>query len=243
MTAPALLPHHAHELVVESGIDPAVVARRGYRSVTATEARALGFADYQCGDGLLLPQWTLAGVQRGFKLKRDTPRTDDRGKVIKYEFPAGAPPAFDVHPAARHLLGNPSVPVYFTEGLKKADAGVSRGALFVDVGSVWMFLNGRLVVPDLDEIPLDGRLVRVVYDSDLLHKPSVAEALQRFCHALHRRGARVEVAHLPSGPDATKTGVDAHRLVVGDQVNQPAWRHQGELGRRGGWSGLTLRRG
>ena len=90
-----ILAHHARELVEDSGIHPDVVARRGCRSVTGAEARALGFADYQARAGLLLPRWTLAGVQVGHLLKPDRPRTDDRGKTVKYEFPAGAPPATD----------------------------------------------------------------------------------------------------------------------------------------------------
>jgi len=213
-----LLPHHARELFEESGIDLGVAERRGYRSATAAECAALGFAPFQCGDGLLLPQWTLAGVQHGHKLKRDHPRTDDRGKPIKYEFPAGAPPAFDVHPDARHLLRDPATPLYFTEGIKKEDAGMSRGLLVVDIGSVWMFLNGRLVVPDLDEIPLDGRLARVAFDSDVTRKPEVAEALLRLCAALHRRGARVDVVYLPNGPNGAKTGLDDFFVRGGTSV-------------------------
>ena len=230
-TTPTLLPHHARELFEGSGIDPAIAAARGYRSVNYREALAAGFQDYQCGAGLLIPQWTLAGVQVRSKLKRDRPRTDARGKPIKYEAPEGVPPAFDVHPAARHLLDDLATPVYLTEGLKKSDSGCSRGALFVDIGSTWMFLNGRLVVPDLDEIPLKGRLARVVYDSDILDKENVAEALQRLCAALDRRGARVEVVYLPPGPDASKTGVDDFFVGGGtladlDALSRP-WDGQG----------------
>ena len=69
-----LLPHHEHELIDESGIDPAVVASRGYRSVSATEAATLGFAPSQCRPGLFLPVWTLAGRQVRGMLKPDEPR-------------------------------------------------------------------------------------------------------------------------------------------------------------------------
>jgi hypothetical protein len=208
-TVPATLrPRHARELYDESGIDPDVVARRGCRTVPAAETRALGFAPSQQRDGLLFPQWTLAGEQVGWLLKPDEPRRDEKGKPIKYEAPAGSRPHFDIHPDARHVLQDATTPLYFGEGIKKSDAAWSRGVACVSITSVWMFLNGRLVVPDLDEIPLRGRLVRVVFDSDVTRKASVAEALLRFCAALDRRGATVEVVYLPEGPNGSKVGLD-----------------------------------
>jgi hypothetical protein len=194
-----LLPHHRAELDA-SGISPAVWTQRGTRSVTARETARLGFADWQQFDGLLFPQWTLAGIQRGYLLKADRPRLDKKkNKPIKYEAPDGSKPHWDVHPAARHLLRDQATPVHFTEGVKKSDAAWSRGLLCVSITSVWMFLNGRLVVPELDEIPLLKRTVRVVFDSDVTRKDGVTEALQRFCAVLDRRGAKVEVVYLPEG--------------------------------------------
>ena len=70
---PRLLPHHANELMSGSGIDPNIVATRGYRSVTAEEVATLGFASSQCREGLAIPQWTLAGVQVGWLLKPTPP--------------------------------------------------------------------------------------------------------------------------------------------------------------------------
>jgi hypothetical protein len=216
-TTTSLHPHHAKELYDGSGIDPAVVASRGYRSVTAGETACLGFAPSQRRDGLLCPQWTLAGRQRGWLLKPDQPRTDDKGRILKYEAPVGSVPHFDIHPDARHLLADPSMPIYFTEGTKKSDSAWSRGLVCLALPGVWQFIHGRLVVPDLDEIALDGRLVRVVFDSDVTRKAAVAEALLRFCAALHRRGARVEVIYLPEGPDGAKVGFDDF-FVAGNTV-------------------------
>jgi len=203
-----LLPHHAHMLHVESGIDPEIARRRGCRSVTAADCHALGFADYQCGNGLLIPQWTTAGVQVGFQLRRDTPRTDAGGKAIKYEVPAGAPVHLDIHPGSVSALRDPETTLYFTEGSRKVDALRSRGLTGVSLTGVFAFLHGRLVIPDFDDIELDRRPVRAIFDSDVTIKPAVAEALLRLCAALHRRGAQVEVVTLPPGPNDEKTGAD-----------------------------------
>jgi hypothetical protein len=193
-----LRPHHAHELHVLSGIDPGIVARRGCFSADAEQLGALGFAEWQSRPGLVLPQWTLRGVQRNHLLKPDDPRLDEKDqKPIKYEAPFGSVPHFDIHPDALSLLLDATTTLYFTEGIKKADAAWSRGLPCVSITSVWMFLNDRLVVADLDEIPLRDRVVRVVFDSDVTRKESVAEALLRFCAALDRRGAKVEVVYLP----------------------------------------------
>lgn len=45
---------HRYELEVGSGIRPEVIERRGCRSITAQEAKDLGFADYQARASLLM---------------------------------------------------------------------------------------------------------------------------------------------------------------------------------------------
>src|SRR5690242_14572800 len=211
-----LSPRHYDELVVGSGIDPAVIARRGYRSITADEARALGFAPYQARAGLFLPTWTLAGVQRGGLLKPDAPRWRD-GKPVKYEQMQDGQSLLDIHPDARPLLRDASVPLYFTEGKKKADALWSRGLPCVSLDGVYQFLHGKLVVPDFDDIALAHRRVRAVFDSDVTRKAAVADALFRFCHAVYRRNATVEIVYLPEGVHGAKIGVDDW-LVAGHDV-------------------------
>src|SRR5215210_6669162 len=210
---PLLHDRHATELYDGSGIDPAIVARRGCFSADAEQLRGLGFADWQCLPGLVLPQWTLAGVQRNYHLKADDPRRDDDGDPIKYEAVFGSRPHFDIHPDALDLLRDETVTLHITEGIKKGDAGWSHGLLCVAIPGVWQFLNGRLVVPDLDEIPLVGRRVRVVFDSDVTRKPAVAEAMLRLCAVLDRRGANVELIYLPE--DGAKVGLDDYFVAGG----------------------------
>jgi Domain of unknown function (DUF3854) len=203
-----LLPRHERELVIGSGIDPAVIARRGYRSITAAEAAALGFAPTQAKAGLFLPTHALAGVQIGGLLKPDEPRLNEQGKPLKYEAPAGSVPMLDIHPGARHLLEDPTQPLWFTEGHKKADAAWSHGLPCVALTGVYMFLHQRYVVPDLDDINLRDRDCRIAFDSDATRKRSVADARLRFAEALRRRGAKVSVVYLPEAPGGAKVGLD-----------------------------------
>ncbi len=195
----ALSAKHRHMLEVESSIAPAVIAARGYYTETRPAAlAALGFADYQCRPGLVIPEWTTAGIQRGYKLRPDNPRINPKtGKETKYEAPAGSGHQIDVPPGVAPLLRELSVTLWITEGSRKADAAWSRGLACVSLSGVWAFLRDRLVIPDLDDIALNGRLVRIVFDSDVMRKASVRDALDRLASALDRRGATVEAVYLP----------------------------------------------
>jgi hypothetical protein len=203
-----LLPRHYDELAFGSSIAPEVIAARGYESITPEQALARGYAPSQARAGLFMPTHTLAGVQIGGLLKPDEPRTDDRGRRLKYEAAVDSVPMLDIHPGARHLLEDPTQPLWFTEGHKKADAAWSRGLPCVALTGVYMFLHQRYVVPDLDEINLRGRDCRIAFDSDATRKQSVADARLRFAEALRRRGAKVSVVYLPEGHDGAKVGLD-----------------------------------
>ena len=53
--------YHRQMLEQESAISPDVIRARGYRTVTADEARKFGFNGHQARDGLLLPVHTTDG--------------------------------------------------------------------------------------------------------------------------------------------------------------------------------------
>jgi putative DNA primase/helicase len=106
-----LLDHHA-EILTAAAISPEVIAARGYRSVTTkAELSRLGFgARQQITPTLLLPVWNVHGENGLYTHRPDTPRLNDRGKTIKYEFPRGARMQLDVPPCVRPYLGDPGGP-------------------------------------------------------------------------------------------------------------------------------------
>ncbi len=68
--------HHRQMLEVASGIAPEVIEVRGYYTEMSPAAlAALGFADYQCRPGLVIPQWTTASVQVGYVRRPDVTST------------------------------------------------------------------------------------------------------------------------------------------------------------------------
>ena len=119
----------------------------------------------------------------------------------------------DVHPQVRSKLGDPKVPLWVTEGVKKGDALVSHGCITVALLGVNNYRGtnsdgGKTVLPDWESIALNDRRVYICFDSDVMLKAPVHSALSRLASFLRSRGAKVAFVYLPAGQGATKTGVD-----------------------------------
>jgi hypothetical protein len=119
-----------------------------------------------------------------------------------------------VHPGTRHLIGYTSVPVVFVEGIKKALALVTAAraagveVLVVAISGVWNWLSGGKPIPDMFDIPVEGREVYIGFDSDVFSNPDVSDAARRIAAHLKDRGATVYLSYLPDGADGSKIGAD-----------------------------------
>jgi hypothetical protein len=168
-----------------SGISDEIAERRGVRRVSADEAKALGFADYQAREGIYFPLYGTDGRNGTGQLKPDEPRVQD-GKPVKYETVAGSGIAVDLHPSMRDKAMDSSTPLFITEGVKKADAVASRGypclALFGVYG--WNEPGTKRLRKDFDAVPLRGRTVYLAFDMDLFSNPRVRRALDELKAAL-----------------------------------------------------------
>ena len=144
-----LLPQHREQLTRGSGIAPEVITARGYRSISPPEGygqlKALGFSPAQARNvpGLLLPLWAPDGGGKPavYIYRPDTPRQVS-GRPIKYELPKGASVRVDSPPRCRPTLADPSIPLWITEGQKKADALASHSLCAIALLGVWAF-KGR----------------------------------------------------------------------------------------------------
>lgn len=217
---------HIGMLHDESGISDDVILARGYRTITdKAELKGLGFAPEQCKvPGLLLPLHTTDGENTLYVYRPDNPRVIEqrrRGrqsdgtypcKVIKYEFPKGVGTRLDCPPICQPMLADPSIPLWVTEGQKKADALASHGLCAIALLGVWNWkgkndVGGTTFLADWDYIALDNRNVHIVFDSDIMQKREVRQALDRLAEHLQRRKAHVSAVYLPPGEDG-KVGVD-----------------------------------
>jgi hypothetical protein len=212
-------PHHRRMLLEESSISPAVVAERGYYTAkTKTELASLGFSQHQRrAPALVVPMYSPTGELATHQIRPDAPRESTEGKPIKYETPAGSAIHLDVHPSQTERVRDASVPLWITEGVKKADSLVSRGQCVVALQGVWCWKKDGVPLHEWEDVRLWGRSVCVIFDSDVMTNPKVQAALEGLVGFLRGRGARVRVAYLPSDAGGAKQGIDDF-LASGKEV-------------------------
>ena len=138
MNAITLSSQHRRILERGSAILPEVIEARGYFTAQdKSELNSLGFPDSQSRvPALAIPIFGTDGIKTTYQLRPDRPRIR-AGKPIKYETPFGSKMVLDVHPYVTHILGNPNIPLWITEGIKKGDALVSHGLCAVALLGVW----------------------------------------------------------------------------------------------------------
>jgi len=209
-----LLPQHA-QLLADSAISQDVALARGYKSIEKkVELEKLGFGVKQrIVPGLLLPVHNVIGEIPFHQYRPDDPRRNSEGKIIKYETPTATRMAVDIPPGAHQQLGNPKRPLFITEGIRKADSAVSHKMCCIALLGVWNWRGkneegGTASLPDWEDIVLKDRDVYIVFDSDVMYKPAVYQALKRLKAFLEKRKARVQVIYLESKPNNGKVGLD-----------------------------------
>jgi putative DNA primase/helicase len=181
--APRLLPRHLQDLR-RSGLSDAQIKASGFFSERDPRRvrellRRKGSA-VRLGPCLVIP---FPGVEGYVRLKPDNPRMKD-GKPVKYESPVGLPSRLYVPPGTRGRLADPAAELIIVEGEKKAAKADQEG--FACVGLVGVYdwqkkqakgpdgkKGPRVLIGDLAGIPWQGRLVYIVYDSDLAENREV----------------------------------------------------------------------
>ena len=147
---PDLLQRHLEQLTQDSGLLLDVIRERGYRSIDGasgyTDLKTLGFSQAQARmtPGLLLPLHTTDGHQPLTLYRPDHPQPDANGRLRKYLLPKGASVRLDCPPRCQPRLADPTVPLWITEGQKKADALASHGAVALCLLGVWNF-KGKIL--------------------------------------------------------------------------------------------------
>jgi hypothetical protein len=143
---------------------------------------------------------------------------DPQNPGHKYEQPCkalgGPGNVLAVPVGSHHLIDDPRIPVVFVEGMKKMLAVVSAArragavVLVVAISGVWNWLSGGQPIPDLLDIPVQGREVYIGFDSDVFRNPDVTDATRRLGAYLKERGAAVYLSYLRDQADGSKTGAD-----------------------------------
>lgn len=105
------------------------------------------------------------------------------------------------------ILNDVSVPIYITEGEKKALKATQEGLPTIAITGLWNWKTAGTdeLIPDFDLITWQGRTVHIIPDSDWLEagtdgKPrNLKEAVLRLCWKLQKRGAITNIVMLSGG--------------------------------------------
>jgi hypothetical protein len=228
-------PQHVDKLK-SSGISPLAAEDRGYETVhDPRRLDGLGFAKEVCHPdhvpGLLIPQLDARGSVWGYQYRPDNPRTNAKGKPIKYESQTrgeGRRRGLDIPIMCAGDVGDPKVEKWIVEGSLKAEALAEQGICAISVSGVWNWRGtnrrgGKVALPDWNDVAIEKSEFVIAYDSDVVHKQPVHAAMVELTNYLYyRAGTRVRYCHLPDGPDGQKWGADDY-LAAG-HTNEELFR-------------------
>jgi hypothetical protein len=212
----------AHQELIRSlGISDEIASERGYRTVSDTEElKREGYWEYQASliPGLLVPMYGADGVISS-QFRPDNPR-ELNGKPNLYEMPAGSRNLIDIHPRFRDELGDPTKPLFITEGVHKADVLASLGFPCLALSGVWNWRGtnaqgGSTALSDWHNVALNEREVFIVFDSDVRSNSLVLGAMRELALYLKGKGASVHTAAPPAGEGGEDVGIDDY-LLNGD---------------------------
>lgn len=199
----ALFDEHHRELAVASSISEEIIAGRGYRSISRPtnthdeprqELKRMGFPTWVTSEnryfpGLLIPLYRPTGDRISAIFKPRVPVANREGKPMKYASVKNRPSTIDVHPINRDRIVDPTIPLWITEGVKKADSLASRGLCVVALSGVYNWRSTMGSLGDWEDIPLRGRTVTICFDADAKTNPNVLRAMDRFGRWLRSKGA------------------------------------------------------
>jgi putative DNA primase/helicase len=198
-----LLDRHRRELEIESAIHPDVIAERGYESIHRPTSgdqrprerlkrlRIPNWAHNSDADfaGLLIPMYGPTGARVGGQWKPRRP-VNHNGKPMKYASPKGQTNRLDVHPRNRDKIADPTMELWITEGIKKADSLTSRGLCVIGLTGVFNWRSRLGTLGDWEDVPLKGRVVTICFDADARTNPNVLRAMIRLGRWLRSKGTK-----------------------------------------------------
>lgn len=111
-----------------------------------------------------------------------------------------------IPPRVKPVLNDLSIPIYITEGEKKALKATQEGLPCIAISGLWNWSNGnKELLTDFDQIELDGRTIHIVPDNDWLlpdrqgNPKNLRQAVYGLAYRLIDRGAKVAWVELPGG--------------------------------------------
>lgn len=199
------------ELHQESAISTDVTRERGYETITrpsnadrrnVERLQALNIPSWAINEdryfpGILIPIWGVTGRVVSHQWKPRVAVANRDGKKMKYASAKGQSSRLDVHPRWTVLdqdaivppIRDIAVPLFITEGIKKADAMTSRGLCTIGLNGVYNWRSSSGTLGDWEDVALKGRSIGIVFDADVATNRNVRQAGNRLKRWLKSRGA------------------------------------------------------
>ena len=116
------------------------------------------------------------------RLKVFPAHMDAKGHKVKYLQPKDSGVHLYILPPVRAVLANPSIPLYFTEGEKKAAKAVQEGLACIGLGGLWNWIDKTTGegIDELGMIAWPDRKTIIVPDSDIWMRPDLQKAVYAF---------------------------------------------------------------
>jgi putative DNA primase/helicase len=127
------------------------------------------------------------------------------------------------------VMNHPELPLDITEGAKKAGCLLSHSEAGISVSGVWNGQQKGKLHPALLPFIVPGRIVKLVFDSDLTTKPSVEAALIQFGRLCKAQKAEVSIVQwdlkLGKGIDdlIVNQGEEKYQEIMSNAVSYREW--------------------
>lgn len=212
-----LHPDHLADLT-QSGLTETTICALGLHSARPGDiARLVGFDPNGVRSALVFPY----PGENGFCRVKVFPPYEKDGHAVKYlQRPKSGAHLYQP-PQAAQILPDPTVPLAWTEGEKKAAKACQEGLPCLGLGGLWNWLADGQPIAGLDAIAHVEREETLYPDSDVWSRPELLRAVYALGRELEARGATVRIAILPAGPHGEKCGLDDY-LVAMERKGIPA---------------------
>ncbi len=204
-TRALLHPDHLTDLQRSGLSDQTIITLNIHSQRPQDIPRLVGWDPPQVTSALVFPYPGEGGFCR---VKVFPPYKDKDGHTVKYLQPPTSGVHLYIPSRAASVLGDPSKPLGWTEGEKKAAKACQEGIPCIGLGGLWNWLEDGKPIAKLDEIAHVDREEILYADSDVWTRPDLQKAIYALGKDLESRGGKPCVAVITPGPDGEKRGLD-----------------------------------
>lgn len=163
------------------------------------------------GEGMAIPYYDLQGRIKGYRVGLKNPFLNEEGRKVKYLQLSGLGNIPYFLKTDIQFILNPRFPLFCTEGEKKLLA-LKSITKFKDIPAVsfpgahnWQKKeSGGQLTEGWEEIPVVGREIVLIADTDVFINPLVHLGYIRFIKAMIEKGAIVKLIDLRNGAENEK---------------------------------------